>query len=60
LSERKQSIEGAAQQAAAPDVSVPEPARFYRVTTIDILGTYRLRVSFDDGSIREIDLEQLV
>ena len=32
----------------------------YRVTAMDLLGSYRLRVSFDDGSVREIDLEPIL
>ncbi|RPH57948.1 DUF2442 domain-containing protein [bacterium] len=28
----------------------------YRVTSVDLLGGYRLRVGFDDESAREIDL----
>jgi hypothetical protein len=32
----------------------------YRVTAIDLLDSYRLRISFDDGSVREIDLEPVL
>lgn len=28
----------------------------HRVTSVSVLGGYRLRVGFDDGSIREVDL----
>ncbi len=31
-----------------------------RVTSIEALGDYRLRVGFDDGSFREIDLEPVL
>lgn len=32
----------------------------YRVTSVELLGTYRLKVGFDDGSTREIDLEPIL
>lgn len=32
----------------------------YRVTSVELLGDYRLRVGFDDGSSREIDLEPIL
>jgi hypothetical protein len=32
----------------------------FRVTSIELLGSYRLRVGFDDGSAREIDLEPVL
>ncbi|HEX3528742.1 MAG TPA: DUF2442 domain-containing protein [Thermoanaerobaculia bacterium] len=32
----------------------------YRVTSVESLGGFRLRLSFDDGSTREIDLEQVL
>jgi len=32
----------------------------YRVTSVQLLGGYRLRVSFDDQSTREIDLEPVL
>jgi len=32
----------------------------YRVTAAETLGDYRLRVSFDDGSTQEIDLEPVL
>jgi hypothetical protein len=32
----------------------------YRVTSVQLLGGYRLRVGFDDQSIREIDLEPVL
>ena len=32
----------------------------YRVTAVEHLGGFRLRLSFDDGSTREIDLEQVL
>lgn len=32
----------------------------YRVTSVDHLGGYRLRVSFDDGLTRELDLEPVL
>ena len=28
----------------------------HRVTSVEVIGTYELRVGFDDGSLREIDL----
>ncbi|HWM92408.1 MAG TPA: DUF2442 domain-containing protein [Thermoanaerobaculia bacterium] len=32
----------------------------YRVTSVELLGNYRLRVGFDDGSTRDIDLEPVL
>jgi hypothetical protein len=32
----------------------------YRVTSVEPLGGYRLRVGFDDRSLREIDLETIL
>jgi hypothetical protein len=32
----------------------------HRVNSVDLLGRYKLRVSFDDGSAREIDLEPIL
>jgi Protein of unknown function (DUF2442) len=32
----------------------------YRVTSVEHLGGYRLRVGFDDGSSREIDLDPVL
>ena len=32
----------------------------YRVTSAELLGEYRVRVGFDDGSAREIDLEPVL
>lgn len=32
----------------------------YRATSVELLGSYRLRVGFDDGSTREIDLEPIL
>lgn len=32
----------------------------YRVTSVDLLGRYRLRVGFDDGSARDLDLEPVL
>lgn len=32
----------------------------YRVTAIDLMGGYKLRISFDDDSIREVDLEPIL
>lgn len=32
----------------------------YRVTAISLLGSYRLRVTFDDGTERDIDLEAIL
>ena len=32
----------------------------YRVTSVEPLGDYRLRIGFDDGSTREIDLEPVL
>ena len=32
----------------------------YRVTSVELLDGYRLRVGFDDGSEREIDLEPIL
>jgi uncharacterized protein DUF2442 len=32
----------------------------YRVTSVELLGRYRLRVGFDDGTAREIDLEPVL
>jgi Protein of unknown function (DUF2442) len=32
----------------------------YRVTSVDHLGGYRLRVSFDDGVTRDLDLEPVL
>lgn len=32
----------------------------HRVTAVELTGTYRLRVSFDDGSSREINLEPML
>jgi hypothetical protein len=32
----------------------------YRVTSVDPLGAYRLRVSFDDGVTRDLDLEPML
>jgi len=32
----------------------------YRVTSVDHLGGYRLRVSFDDGVTRDLDLETVL
>ena len=32
----------------------------YRVTSVEHLGCYRLRVGFDDGSVQEIDLEPVL
>jgi hypothetical protein len=32
----------------------------YRVTSIELLGGYWIRVGFDDGSVREIDLEPVL
>ena len=32
----------------------------YRVTAVDLLGGYRLRLSFDDQTTREIDLEPVL
>jgi hypothetical protein len=31
-----------------------------RLTAVELLGGFRLRVSFDDGSTREIDLEAML
>ncbi|HSL83491.1 MAG TPA: DUF2442 domain-containing protein [Thermoanaerobaculia bacterium] len=36
------------------------PHRIHRVTPVEVTGTYRLRVSFEDGSSREIDLEPIL
>jgi Protein of unknown function (DUF2442) len=32
----------------------------YRVTSVEQLAGYRLRVGFDDGSVRELDLEPVL
>jgi hypothetical protein len=32
----------------------------YRVTSVEALGDYRLRVSFDDGSAQVIDFEPIL
>ncbi len=32
----------------------------HRVTFVEVIGTYELRVGFDDGSSREIDLEPIL
>ena len=32
----------------------------YSVTSVKLLGSYRLRVGFDDGSARDIDLEPIL
>lgn len=32
----------------------------YRVTSVDVLGGYRLRVGFDDGSARDVDFEPVL
>lgn len=32
----------------------------HRVTSVALIGTYQLRVGFDDGSSREIDLEPIL
>lgn len=32
----------------------------YRVTSVELLGGYRLRVGFDDGTARDIDLEPVL
>lgn len=32
----------------------------YRVTSVELLGCYQLRVGFDDGSAREVDLEPIL
>jgi hypothetical protein len=32
----------------------------YRVTAVELLGSYRLLVTFDDGTISEIDLEPIL
>lgn len=32
----------------------------HRVTSVELLGSYRLQVDFDDGSSREIDLEPIL
>lgn len=32
----------------------------YRVTSVEVTGTYRLRVAFGDGSLREIDFEPIL
>lgn len=32
----------------------------YSVTSVELLGNYRLRVGFDDGSTRDIDLEPIL
>jgi hypothetical protein len=32
----------------------------YRVTSVDHLGTYRLRVGFDDGLTRDLDFEPVL
>lgn len=32
----------------------------YRVTSVELVGTYELRVGFDDGSFREINLEPVL
>ncbi|HEY6319952.1 MAG TPA: DUF2442 domain-containing protein [Thermoanaerobaculia bacterium] len=32
----------------------------YRVTSVDHLGGYRLRISFDDGLTRDLDLEPVL
>jgi hypothetical protein len=32
----------------------------YRVTSVELLGGYCLRVGFDDGSVQEIDLEPVL
>jgi uncharacterized protein DUF2442 len=32
----------------------------YRVTSVELLGGYKLRVGFDDSSAREIDLEPVL
>lgn len=32
----------------------------HRVTSVKLLGDYRIRVGFDDGSVREIDLEPVL
>ena len=36
------------------------PHPIYRVTSVELLGDYRLRVGFDDGSAQEIDLEPVL
>lgn len=32
----------------------------HRVTSVELIGTYELRVSFDDGTSREINLEHVL
>lgn len=32
----------------------------HRVTSVELLGGYRLRIGFDDGSSREIDFEPIL
>ena len=32
----------------------------HRVTSVEVIGTYELRVGFDDGSWQEIDLEAIL
>jgi len=32
----------------------------HRIISVDVTGTYRLRIGFDDGSSREIDFEPLL
>ncbi len=32
----------------------------HRVTSVEVIGTYELRVGFEDGSSREIDLEPIL
>lgn len=32
----------------------------HRVTSVEVIGTYELRVAFGDGSSREIDLEPIL
>jgi len=32
----------------------------YRVTSVEVLGNYRLRVSFDDNVVKEINLESVL
>jgi len=34
--------------------------RLVRVTSVEALDLFRLRLSFDDGSIREVDVEELL
>ena len=42
----------------AEDQPMPHP--IHRVTSVEVTGTYRLHVRFDDGSSWEIDLEPVL